>query len=202
MSVVDETLNAINNDAEALMSDICATVMEGGTLVALCARARPLKFKLINRWIAEDKTRQERYDLALSIREQHAKDLIIAELTAWLQSKAARCVRACRARGWHGGASVEQRMKPMQDWPPELQRLVAAIEFEELFEHQGQGKDRERVHIGRIHKIKFYDKPKSVETFMKHLAMLVDRKIVDTRVSLADLIAGEEPKASQASHVI
>jgi hypothetical protein len=197
MSVVDETLNAINNDAEALMSDICATVMEGGTLVALCARAeRPLKFKLINRWIAEDKTRQERYDLALSIREQHAKDLIIAELTAWLKAKPLDAFELVEREAGMSGASVEQRMKPMQDWPPELQRLVAAIEFEELFEHQGQGKDRERVHIGRIHKIKFYDKPKSVETFMKHLAMLVDRKIVDTRVSLADLIAGDPKPAA------
>jgi hypothetical protein len=101
----------------------------------------------------------------------------------------------CRARGRQGGASVEQRMKPMQDWPPSCSASSPRSSSRRLFEHQGQGKDRERVHIGRIHKIKFYDKPKSVETFMKHLAMLVDRKIVDTRVSLADLIAGEEPKA-------
>jgi len=78
--------------------------------------------------------------------------------------------------------------------PPELQRLIAGIEFEEIFEWQGQGKDREKVHVGRIHKLKFYDKPRSIETFMKHLSMLVDRKDINVKYSLADLIAGIQPE--------
>lgn len=180
----DETLNALARPE--LLTDICAALMEGGTLVNYC-REHGLKYKLIIRWIADDKVRQERYDLALQTREQHAKDLIIAELIAWIKAKP---LDAFVQIDTDGAQPIMQAMKPMQDWPQELQRLVIGFEFEELFAGRGEAK----MHVGRLHKVKFIDKVRGVENFMKHLAMLVDRKPIDVRVSLADLIAGEPPK--------
>ena len=64
------------------------------------------------------------------------------------------------------------------------------------FERQ---KDHERgaavtVHVGNIIEVKFWDKPRSIETFMKHLSMLVERKDVSVRHSLADLVMGSMQK--------
>jgi hypothetical protein len=183
---VAETLNAIN-DPE-LLPDICATVAGGGNLAALC-RDRSLDYKLVNRWIADDEDRAHRYKLALDIREQHAKDLIIGELISYIRAKPVDAFTAIEVDG-----GVRQAMLPIAEMPEDLQRLIAGYEFEEVFEWVGQGKDREKLHVGRMHKIKFYDKPRSIETFMKHLAMLVDRKDVNVKHSLADLIAGEPEK--------
>lgn len=183
MSKVEETNNAIN-DAETIAA-ICAEIAIGGTLVHYCIE-RGLNYKIVNRWIADDETRAARYKLALDIREEHAKDLIISELIAYMK---ARPVDAFKQVETENGTA--QALLELQDMPAELQRLIAGIEFEELFEWRGAGKDRERVHIGRLHKIKFWDKPKSIETFMKHLAMLVDRKEIKNTLSLAELIAGK-----------
>jgi hypothetical protein len=70
------------------------------------------------------------------------------------------------------------------------------------FEWQRPPGDKRNVHVGRIHKIKFWDKPRSIENFMKHLAMLVDRKEINGQISLADLVAGsmepmEHPKLAE-----
>jgi len=172
-----------------LLPDICGEVAAGGTLSAFCA-ARSLNYKAVNRWINDNEERAKRYKLALDIREDHAKDLIIAELIAWLKARPVDAFEMIE----DGSGRSQQALKDLQDMPPELQRLIAAIEFEEVFEMQGEGKARERVHVGRIHKIKFYDKPRSIETFMKHLSMLVERKDINVKHSLADLIAGDAAK--------
>jgi hypothetical protein len=190
-AVVDETLNALQ-DPE-LLSTICAHVIEGGTLVGYCAE-HALKYKLIVRWIADDKERGERYANSLITREQHAKDLIIAELISYLRAKPVDAF-VMIGGNTEGGIPAQQALKALQDMPADLQRLIAGIEFEEIFEMQGERGSKERVHVGRIHKIKFWDKPRAIENFMKHLAMLVDRKEITGKISLADLIAGEEPKA-------
>jgi predicted transcriptional regulator len=178
--VVDRTNDALQN-GEELLVDISASMIEGSTLTAYCA-AHGLKYKIVLRWLNDDDDRQQRYKTALELREHHAKDLIISELMAYLSAK----VVDAFVRGEDGS----QRLKFVEDWPAELQRLVAAIEYEEIFEMQGTGKERERVHVGRMHKVKFYDKPRSIETFMKHLAMLIDRTQVTGQLTLADLIGG------------
>jgi phage terminase small subunit len=47
----------------------------------------------------------------------------------------------------------------------------AGIEIEELFEHVGTGDERRKEHVGRIHKIKRWDKPKALEMLARHLGM-------------------------------
>lgn len=182
VSRVEETNNAINEPE--FLGDVCAHVAIGGTLVTLCAE-REIDYKLVNRWIEDDEKRAGRYALALSIREQHAKDLIIAELIAYLKADVTEAFDA------------EGNLKRMQDMPHNIKRLIAGVKFREIFEWQGEGKERAQVHVGNIIEVKFWDKPRSIETFMKHLAMLVDRKDINLRHSLADLVAGSmKPEAA------
>lgn len=182
-SVVDETNSAIA-DPE-LLTDICGEVSAGGTLTKFCA-ARSLNYKLINRWINDDETRAKRYKLALDIREDHAKDLIIAELIAWLKADVTSCF------------DDEGNLRAMPEIGENEKRLIAGVKFREIFEMQDDpdsegpkgGRVKKQVHIGNIIELKFWDKPRSIQTFMQHLAMLVDRKDINVKHSLADLIAG------------
>lgn len=179
VSKLDETNDAIG-DPETI-SAICAAVAIGGTLVAHCAE-HGFDYKLINRWINDDDKRAERYALALTIREQHAKDLIIAELISYLKADVTEAFDA------------DGNLKRMQDMPHNIKRLIAGVKFREIFEWQGEGKERSQVHVGNIIEVKFWDKPRSIETFMKHLSMLIDRKDINLKSGLADLIAGSMMK--------
>lgn len=181
MSKLDETNNAIN-DPEFL-GDVCAHVAVGGTLVNFCGE-KALDYKLVNRWIEDDEKRALRYKLALDIREQHAKDLIIAELIAYLKADVTEAFDG------------EGNLKRMQDMPNNIKRLIAGVKFREIFEWQGDKGEKSQVHVGNIIEVKFWDKPRSIETFMKHLAMLVERKDINLRHSLADLVAGSMDKGA------
>lgn len=158
-----------------LLTDICGEIAGGSTLV-LMAEAKGIPYKLLNRWIADDADRAKRYALALEIREQHAKDLIVAELVAYLKADVTE-------------AFDGPNLKTLDTMPANLRRMVAGIKFREIFQMQGSGKERESVHIGNIIEVKFIDKTKTIELFMRNLAMLVDRKEISGTLSLADLIA-------------
>ena len=66
------------------------------------------------------------------------------------------------------------QLKSIHDMPEDVSRAISGLEAEELFE--GRGEDKERV--GRIHKVKFWDKPRALEMLGKHLAMWIDRREV------------------------
>jgi len=53
----------------------------------------------------------------------------------------------------------------LHDMPEDIRRAISGLEIEE--EYQGKGKSRE--YIGRIKKVKFWDKPKSLELASKIL---------------------------------
>lgn len=177
---VDRTNDELQR-GDDLLTDICAAIVEGSTLTAFCAE-RALKYRMIVRWLNDDDERQGRYKRALELREHHAKDLIISELIAYLKARP--------VDGFERDEEGHQVLKRIEDMPPELQRLIAGIEFEEIFEWQGERGSKERVHVGRIHKIKFWDKPRSIEAFMKHLAMLIDRKEIKGELTLAEILGG------------
>jgi hypothetical protein len=177
------TVLALNNalaDPE-LMTDICGEIAAGGTLVEFC-RGREISYRAINRWINDDPERAKRYKLALSIREDHAKDLIISELIAYINADITKCF------------DENGNLKVMTELAPNERRLVAGLKFRELFEMEGERGAKKRVHVGNIIELKFWDKPRSIETFMRHLSMLVERKDINVKHSLADLIAGDAAK--------
>jgi hypothetical protein len=178
--MIDDPNNALTDE---LLAHICGEIAIGSTLVKACA-TRGVPYKLVNRWIADDAERQKRYKLALDIREDHAKDLIISELIAYMKADITQAFDA------------DGNLLKMHVMGENERRLIAGVKFREIFEKQtsvdADGKKRtDNVHVGNIIEVKFWDKPRSIETFMKHLSMLVERKDVNMKVTLADLIAGE-----------
>lgn len=61
---------------------------------------------------------------------------------------------------------------PIHEMPEDVRRAIAGIEVEELFE--GHGDSREQV--GRLKKIRFWDKNKALEALAKNLQILGDYK--------------------------
>lgn len=71
-------------------------------------------------------------------------------------------------------------LKPVHEIPEDIRRAIAGLEVEELFE--GRGESRESV--GRLRKVKFWDKNRALESLAKHLGLLVDRVHHDGKLEL------------------
>lgn len=176
--IADNTSKAIA-DPDGLMNSICTKIAGGATLETYCRQA-VISFTTVRQWIMEDEKRAERLSVALNIRKEFAKDLIIAELVAFTTADVTEAFDG------------EGNMLMLRDMPERLRKLVAGVKFKELFEKQGERGSKARVHVGNIIEIKFIDKPRAIELFMRNLAMLVDKHEVDLGPSLADLIVGRK----------
>lgn len=157
-----------------LLPDICGEVAGGSTLV-LVAEAKGIPYKLLNRWIADDPERAKRYALALDIRDHHAKDLIVAQLIAYLKADVTE-------------AFEDGNLKHVADMPDNLRKMIAGIKFSEVFKNIGTRGNMQKVHTGNIIEVKFIDRTRTMELFMRNLAMLIDRKEISGTLSLAELI--------------
>lgn len=62
-------------------------------------------------------------------------------------------------------------LKPFKEWPEGLRRSLASLEVAELFD--GRGDDK--MAIGLLKKVRFWDKNKALEMIAKHLKLLTDR---------------------------
>ena len=60
---------------------------------------------------------------------------------------------------------------PLHKMPEDIRRAISSVEVEELFE----GKGEERVQVGTLTKVKFWDKPKSLELLGKYLKLFTDK---------------------------
>ena len=72
------------------------------------------------------------------------------------------------------------RLKNVHEMAPAVRRAVASIEVDEIW--SGTGAAREIV--GLTKKVKLWDKKGSIETFMKHLGMFVERIEKTTKVEI------------------
>jgi phage terminase small subunit len=66
-----------------------------------------------------------------------------------------------------GAFTGQGGLKNIEDWPEELRRALSGIEVFEEFEWKGEGKERRREFIGYTKKIKFWDKPRTLELIAK-----------------------------------
>lgn len=62
-------------------------------------------------------------------------------------------------------------LKNMSEWPEEIAGCVASVDVEELFEFEGTGKNKKKVHIGYTKKVRFWDKTKCLDMLGRHLKM-------------------------------
>lgn len=65
-------------------------------------------------------------------------------------------------------------LKPIKDIPLEVRKAIASIEVEAIYEMEGKGRNRHKVEIGQVKKIKFWDKGRAQENLAKHLKLFVD----------------------------
>lgn len=71
-------------------------------------------------------------------------------------------------------------LRDIKDIPEALRRAVAAIEVDEIW--SGTGYAREK--IGETKKVKLWDKKGSIDSFMKHLGMFIERLEVKQNVTV------------------
>lgn len=75
---------------------------------------------------------------------------------------------------------------PINEMPEEVRKAISSIEVNELFD--GQGSDK--TVIGFMKKIRFWDKPKSLELLGKHLKLFTEKHEHTVKLALEDLVAG------------
>lgn len=75
---------------------------------------------------------------------------------------------------------------PIADMPEEIRRAIAGVEI--MDEFLGSGRDRTK--IGETTKIKFWDKPKTLELLGKHLKLFTERVEHSGAITLEQLVAG------------
>ena len=62
-------------------------------------------------------------------------------------------------------------LKPIHELDDDVAGAIAGIEFEDMFEWQGSGEERERVHTGRLAKIRLVDKRAALDSLGKYLGL-------------------------------
>lgn len=87
---------------------------------------------------------------------------------------------------------VDGTLKLPDEWSDDLAAGIASIEVFEEFEGRGE----ERVQVGWTKKVRFWDKPRSLELLGKHLKLWTE--VVEDRVDRMDLQA----KAERAAELI
>lgn len=79
---------------------------------------------------------------------------------------------------------------PIKKWPDEVAAAISSIESEEFF--SGRGEDK--INVGHIKKIKFWDKGKQLELVMKHLGLLLDRIDITSKGEAIKSYVGLSPE--------
>lgn len=79
-------------------------------------------------------------------------------------------------------------IKHMKEWPEDLRRAVASIEVVETFE-MVRG---EKIWTGYNKKVKFWDKPKSLELLGRHKKLFTDKVEHSGHIGLAELLGGSD----------
>lgn len=75
---------------------------------------------------------------------------------------------------------------PINEMPEEVRKAISGIEVNELF---GRGDDSDQV-IGFTKKVRFWDKPKSLELLGKHLKLFKEQIEHSGKITLEDLLTG------------
>lgn len=157
----------------ATMLTIVESIAEGGTLLEL-ARQWDVPYHELATWIAAEKDRQDRYNLALDFRKEYLAELVIAGIRTIADVDI-------------GDAYDQQgNLKAMHDIPEHIRRAIAGVEVFEEFEGRGEA----RTKIGETKKLKLIAKDKALELLGKYRKMFVDRVEHEGKVTLEELVGG------------
>ena len=87
--------------------------------------------------------------------------------------------------------NADGTLKPIHEIPEDVRRAISGFEQEELYE----GAYGEKFSLGKVKKLRFWDKNKSLETLARSLKLLVDRKEHSFDSSFADALKAARERA-------
>jgi hypothetical protein len=88
-------------------------------------------------------------------------------------------------------------LKSIHDIPKDARRVIASIETREEYSDTPDG----RVLTGYVKKLKFWDKPKNLETLARHLKLLTDKVDVNVDGNIAITHLNGDALISEAKRV-
>lgn len=80
--------------------------------------------------------------------------------------------------------------KIITEFPDDVAKCVAGYDVEEIWEGQGQDK----VYVGNLRKVKFWDKNKGLEMIGRYLKMFTDKSEVSIGLTLEQMVEGDAKK--------
>lgn len=163
---------------------IFAHIANGGTLITL-AETWGVRHSDLANYIGSTPELKERHRFAMTMRDEWEKERCIQEL---------RAIMTCDIRDAYDENGA---LKNVKDLPPTLAAALSNLETEELYAGEGE----ERHLIGFTRKVKFWDKAKAIELFMKKHGLLVERVKVQTARTLEDLIGAANAEIVDAEIV-
>lgn len=168
-------------DAPTLPNTIFAHVANGGTLITL-AEAWGVRHSDIAGFIAAHPTLKERYAFAKQERDEWEKERCLQEL------------RAIMSVDIRDAYDVTGALKNVRDLPAALAAALSSVETDELFEGTGEA----RTQIGVTRKVKFWDKAKAIELFMKKHGLLIERVKVQHASTLEEILTASQAQVIDA----
>lgn len=166
-----------------LLTDICASIANGGCVTDLCAIWQ-VRYSDVILWIHDEKAdprRKVAYEAAMKARGEWMIQTILKEL---------RMIGTVDIRRAYDAAGA---LLPIQDIPEDVAKVITGIEAKELWdrvedENAPGGTRMEKT--GELVKVKFLDKIKAIELLGKNMAIWIDRTQHELGESLEDIIAG------------
>lgn len=156
----------------------------GGSILEL-SRIWQVSFIRITRWLSSDEQRATQYKRALDARGEWFEEVILNEY------------RGIATTRISDAFNDDGSLKNPKEWPEELQKGIASVETEELFEGQG----RDRAQIGFTKKLKFWDKRAALSDLAKTRGLFIDVHKHEAGESLEELIMkGHSQSGKNNSH--
>lgn len=84
------------------------------------------------------------------------------------------------------------RLRHVTELDDRTAKMVSSFEVEELYEMEGEGRNRSKVNVGRVTKIRMWDKNSAVDKAMRHLGLYEkdNEQTRDTKLVITEKDAG------------
>lgn len=155
---------------------IVSHIANGGSLIHLCETLE-VRYSDVILWILAEQDRKSVYHAAIDARGEWFIQNVLGELTRIIN------VDIRQAFNSEGG------LKNIQDIPVEVAKAMAGVEVSEIWDYEGTGKDRKKVQVGELKKVKFWNKLPALEMLGKNLKMFIERHEHDLSATLEQLVA-------------
>lgn len=173
-------------DNPATMPEICAHVVAGGQLGALCdtwnlgkPEGQRVRYGAIWAWICEDQSENGRFAQFVASQE------VVMRAD---EHRLAGLYRAVAFGDVRGFFEEDGSLKPVSSWPADLAQMVQGLDLVEMFE---KGEDGKQALVGMLKKIKMTDRLKAASQLEDLRGLKRPARVEHSgRVTLEELVSG------------